>query len=111
MRKGSAWAPVILPVFKTGGRPSRATVCSTHTHFRHLPSTSRQTGTGVRVQMDALEIRGVVLPVRMRTSRTLPKDVRADPGLFHGCRAHSQSSLRMSAGRKDSECGPHKDDT
>jgi len=32
---GSAWAPVTLPVFKTGGRPHRATVCSTHTHFRH----------------------------------------------------------------------------
>jgi len=27
---------VILPVFKTGGRPSRATVCSTHTRFRQL---------------------------------------------------------------------------
>ena len=35
---GSAWVPVILPVFKTGGRPSRATVCSTHTHFRHPSS-------------------------------------------------------------------------
>jgi hypothetical protein len=32
---GSAWAPVTLPVFKTGGRSNRATVCSTHTHFRH----------------------------------------------------------------------------
>ena len=31
---GSAWAPVIPPVFKTGGRPLQATVCSTHTHFR-----------------------------------------------------------------------------
>src|SRR6266567_4263287 len=33
--EGSAWAPVTLPVFKTGGRPQRAMVCSTHTHFRH----------------------------------------------------------------------------
>src|ERR1700756_3294911 len=31
---GSAWAPVILPVFKTGGRSRRTTVCSTHTRFR-----------------------------------------------------------------------------
>jgi hypothetical protein len=38
---------VTLPVFKTGGRPDRATVCSTHTHFRHPPQTDRfsQTNT------------------------------------------------------------------
>src|SRR6201985_2285494 len=28
--------PVILPVFKTDGRPLRATVCSTHTRFRQI---------------------------------------------------------------------------
>jgi len=33
---GSAWAPVIPPVFKTGGRPFRATVCSTHMRFRQI---------------------------------------------------------------------------
>ena len=34
--QGSAWDPVIPPVFKTGGRPFRATVCSTHTRFRQI---------------------------------------------------------------------------
>jgi hypothetical protein len=34
MQQGSAWDPVIPPVFKTGGRPFRATVCSTHMRFR-----------------------------------------------------------------------------
>ena len=37
---GSAWAPVIPPVFKTGGRPLQATVCSTHTHFRQAGNAS-----------------------------------------------------------------------
>jgi hypothetical protein len=34
--RGSAWDPVILPVFKTGGRHYGATVCSTRTRFRHF---------------------------------------------------------------------------
>jgi hypothetical protein len=38
MQQGSAWDPVIPPVFKTGGRPFRATVCSTHTRFRQIYS-------------------------------------------------------------------------
>jgi uncharacterized protein DUF3179 len=31
---------VVLPVFKTGGRLFEATVCSTHTHFRHKASNN-----------------------------------------------------------------------
>jgi hypothetical protein len=46
---GALRNPVILPVFKTGGRPFRATVCSTHTRFRHFfAGLSRGTGRGYR---------------------------------------------------------------
>jgi hypothetical protein len=37
IKHGSAWGPVILPVFKTGGRQVfLGTVRSTRTRFRHL---------------------------------------------------------------------------
>jgi hypothetical protein len=40
---GSAWGPVTLPVFKTGGRRlSAATVGSTPTRFRHFFNSLRE---------------------------------------------------------------------
>src|SRR5713101_6316581 len=46
VKHGSAWGPVILPVFKTGGRQVfLSPVRSTRTRFRHLPSTPYITRT------------------------------------------------------------------
>lgn len=44
--KGSACGPVIVPVFKTGGRRlSAATVGSTPTRFRHVMAAEGYSGT------------------------------------------------------------------
>ena len=51
IKHGSAWGPVILPVFKTGGRQVfLGTVRSTRTRFRQIvPSTAtRDFGGGAR---------------------------------------------------------------
>ena len=65
--------PVILPVFKTGGRPFRATVCSTHTRFRQLPASIS------RILCDA-QIDGA-RPVDSINSRP-PQKLSDFPGLY-----------------------------
>src|SRR5437868_5958258 len=47
LKPGSAWGPVTLPVFKTGGRRlSAAMVGSTPTRFRHLYASITRIKTG-----------------------------------------------------------------
>jgi hypothetical protein len=67
---------VILPVFKTGGRSSRVTVCSTHTHFRHTDCVTLFPTPQVNLSMDSIApwypgTRHPILPPNAHAQRRL----------------------------------------